>query len=144
MVITVEVGVDMARIEHEPFEVETGSGFDETGETDRLRTGRDAAAAGPQIDLHVDGDPGAVGGASGRGDGLAGVEADRNSSALQHCPETPGLALADGRIGEHQVVQPGFAHDFGLAQLGDRDAAGSHLQLLPGQTRHLVGLDVRP
>jgi hypothetical protein len=53
------------------------------------------------------------------------------------------LAGADQRIGDEDVVQPGFSHHLGLAQLLAGDADGTEFDLPLGKVGEFVGLDMR-
>ena len=74
-----------------------------------------------------------------------GVDADGEVGQLEEGPETGRLgAFRPQRIGEKQVAQARRREHLGLAQRAHGQPRRTGLELHPGDSDALVGLDVRP
>src|SRR6185312_377283 len=107
------------------------------------RVEADAVKARVDLDLHPHLDPGGDGGRGQPAGLVLAVDVHGQTRAGRDPGQTGPLVLADGRIGDHDVLAPGSGEHLRLGRLGRRDAACPGGQLLRGDLRRLVRLYVR-
>ncbi len=144
--VVARLRVDVTLVREDAGELEPVERRDPLRELDGAGPGQDAEAVHARVELEQrpDREPALARGARDPERDLVGVDGHGDRRALGQVGEPRELPLADDRIADEDVLDPGVGHHLGLAELRDLHADGAGVELQARDLRQLVRLRVRP
>jgi hypothetical protein len=130
----------VAAVREDPDDAQTARSRNGLGQREQRFAGRGAASPEPRVHLQHDVERHTAG--RGRlsegGRDVHAVDADAEPDLSGKREQARQFRPSDDLVGEEDIVHPGARHHFGLADLGEREAAGAGRELAAGDLHALV------